>query len=110
MIQLVPDIRIHLALEPTDMRKSIDSLSSLAESIFEMDPTSGHLFLFVSRDRRKVKCLYWNVNGYALWYKRLERGRFSMPAVREGKCELPSRLLAQLTGGLSLDRYWKNIK
>jgi len=108
MMQLAHEVKIHLSLAPVDMRKSIDGLCGLAETVFEEDPMSGHLFLFVSRDRRKLKCLYWNVNGYALWYKRLDRGRFSMPAVREGKCVLPPRFLAQLTGGLSLDRYWKN--
>ena len=61
------------------MRKSIDALSVLVGPLFERDPLSGHLFVFISKHRTKVKILYWDRHGFALWYKRLERGRFPRP-------------------------------
>lgn len=58
------------------MRKSIDGLSYLVEPPLAQNPVSGNLFVFVGWDRSKVKCLYWVRTGFALWYKRLERGHF----------------------------------
>jgi transposase len=62
------------------MRKSIDTLSYLVEPLLAQKPASGNLFVFVGRDRTKVKCLYWDRTGFALWYKRLEHGHFPSPA------------------------------
>ncbi len=61
------------------MRKSIDGLSYLVEPLLAQNRVSGNLFVFVGRDRLKVKCLYWDRTGCALWYKRLDRGRFPSP-------------------------------
>ena len=62
------------------MRNGIDGLSYLVEPLLAQKPMSGHLFVFVGRDRRKVKILYWDRTGFALWHKRLERGKFPAPA------------------------------
>lgn len=62
------------------MRNGIDGLSYLVEPVLAQHPMSGHLFVFVSRDRHKVKILYWDRTGFALWYKRLERTQFPVPA------------------------------
>jgi transposase len=61
------------------MRNGIDGLSYLVEPLLAQQPMSGHLFVFVARDRRKVKILYWDRTGFALWHKRLERGKFPAP-------------------------------
>ena len=69
-------VRAYVCTEAVDMRKSIDGLSALVEPVFAADPFSGHWFVFLSKNRSKVKILYWDRHGFALWYKRLERGRY----------------------------------
>ena len=74
MLSWPPTVRIFLAAEPTDMRKGFDSLAHLVESSMALDPLSGHLFVFRSRRGDRIKVLWWDRDGYALWYKRLEKG------------------------------------
>src|SRR5437588_9617075 len=62
------------------MRKGFDSLACLVESSLALDPLSGHLFVFRSRRGDRVKVLWWDRDGYCLWYKRLEKGSFRFPA------------------------------
>jgi transposase len=69
-------VRIWLYTRPTDMRKSFDGLSVLVKEKLREDPLSGQLFVFVNRKRNYLKALYFDRSGYALWAKRLERGRF----------------------------------
>lgn len=69
-------VRAYVCAEAVDMRKSIDGLSAMVESVFAANPYSGHWFVFLSRSRAKVKILYWDRHGFALWYKRLESGRY----------------------------------
>jgi len=73
------DCRAYVCRDCVDMRNGIDGLSYLVEPLLSQQPMSGHLFVFVGRDRRKVKILYWDRTGFALWHKRLERGRFPAP-------------------------------
>ena len=80
MLNIASQAKVFLCLVPTDMRKSIDGLCGLASSLLEQDPLSGHLFVFVSKRRDRVKLLYWDATGYAVWYKRLEQGVFRLPA------------------------------
>lgn len=86
---LIPaTLRAYVCATPVDMRKSIDGLALLVQPLFELDALSGHLFVFLSRGRDKVKVLYWDRHGFALWYKRLERGRFALPGelAQRGLC------------------------
>ena len=80
MLSWPPTVRIFLAAEATDMRKGFDSLAHLVESSLTLDPMSGHLFVFRSRRGDRIKILYWDRDGLALWYKRLEKGSFRFPA------------------------------
>ena len=80
MLSWPPTVRIFLCSEPTDMRKGFDSLAHLIESALALDPLSGHLYVFRSRRGDRIKILYWDRDGYAMWYKRLERGTFRFPA------------------------------
>lgn len=110
MLTLSPSIRLYLSLAPADMRRSVDGLSALVRSACGEEPLSGHLFLFRNRRGDRLKALWWDRNGYALWYKRLERGRFSFPPVSEGRVVISPETFQLLVGGLSLERLWKSDK
>ena len=81
MLSWPPTVRIFLCSGATDMRKGFDSLAHLVESSLTLDPLSGHLFVFRSRRGDRMKILWWDRDGYCLWYKRLERGSFRFSAV-----------------------------
>lgn len=72
-------VKIWLCLEPADMRRGFDGLSRMTEETIGEDPLSGHLFVFRNRRRDRIKTLYWDRDGLALWYKRLESGTFAFP-------------------------------
>jgi transposase len=80
MLSWPPTVRIFLGAEPTDMRKGFDGLAEMVRSALGLDPLSGHLFVFRNRRGDRVKILYWDRDGLAYWYKRLERGTFRFPA------------------------------
>jgi len=84
----------------------MDGLSAMVQSEMDDNPLSGHLFLFRNRRGDRIKVLSWDRNGYALWYKRLERGRFSFPRESSGKIAISEPEFQLLIGGLSLERVW----
>ena len=71
--------QVYLCREYIDMRKSINGLSLLVESHLAQDPFAHQLFVFCNKKRDKIKMLYWERNGFVLWYKRLEKQRFKWP-------------------------------
>jgi transposase len=97
-------VRVYLAVGPTDMRKGFDTLAALVKEVLRHDPLSGHLFLFISRRRDRLKMLYWDGDGFAIWYKRLEAGTFRVPAVNPERrsVELRASELAMLLEGIDL--------
>ena len=80
MLSLSPPGRVFLCTLPTDMRKSFDGLVGLVQEYLDQDPLSGDLFVFRSKRGDRVKLLYWDSDGLAIWYKRLEEGTFTLPA------------------------------
>jgi transposase len=75
---------VYLCIEPVDFRKAIQGLSLLVEQALELNPFEATLFVFINRRRDKIKILYWEKNGFCLWYKRLEKQRFKWPVNHPG--------------------------
>ncbi|NTZ20725.1 transposase [Paenibacillus sp. JMULE4] len=97
--------RVYLACGSTDLRKSIDGLAILVKEGFDQDPFSPALFVFCNRERDKVKILYWDHNGFWLYYRRLERGRFQWPTeTTASTMTVTRRELRWLLDGLSLEQ------
>ena len=98
------DVRIFVCLTPIRMQFSFDTLMGLAQETFNQDPLSGHLFLFFNRKRDRMKILFWDVDGFCIWYKRLEVGAFQLPAATGGKqgLELNCSQLHRILSGLDL--------
>ncbi|MFX4303375.1 IS66 family insertion sequence element accessory protein TnpB [Alicyclobacillus tolerans] len=104
-IDTAPELRVYLACGSTDLRKSIDGLAVLVQESFQLDPFSPAVFAFCNRERDKLKLLYWEHNGFWLFYRRLERGRFEWPGARDCKTLLITRReLNWLLDGLPLNQ------
>ena len=86
MLSLPPSVRSYFATQPVDGRKGPDSLMVLVREVFRHDPLSGHLFIFFSRRCDRVRVVYWDRNGFAMWTKRLEKGRFKPSFSPMGVC------------------------
>jgi len=76
MLTLPPSVKVFAATQAVDGRKGVDSLAAIVRSALAQDPLSGHLFVFFSRRFDRVRVVYWDRNGFAMWTKRLERGRY----------------------------------
>jgi len=99
MLSISGSSRIFLFMQPTDMRKSFRGLSALIYR-YRGRPEDGAYYVFVNRVRTHVKVLYWDGDGLAIWYKRLEKGRFVMPRADGERVELSRRRLAMLLEGI----------
>ena len=100
MLTLHPSVRIFVCTAPADMRRGFDGLAQMAQDIVRQDPLSGHLFVFLNRRRDRVKILYWDRDGYAVWAKRLEAGTFRLPEATGPQLEVRPAELAMLLGGI----------
>lgn len=104
MMFIPTQTKVYLALGSTDMRKAINGLSIFVEDKLEMDPFSGHLFVFCNKRRNMIKILYWDRNGFCLWHKRLEKHRFIWPKDFDDVIEIDHRHLGWLLEGLDMGR------
>ena len=102
MLTLPPSVRIFIATEPTDMRRSFDTLAAMTRQVLKQDPLSGHLFVFRGRRGDRTKILFWDRSGFVLWYKRLEKGTFRFPQSATGSVEVEAADLALLFEGIDL--------
>ena len=104
MLALSSSVKVYFAAGNTDLRRSIDGLSLLVERQMELDPLSGHLFVFCNRRRTIVKVLYWDRNGFCLWQKRLEKDCFRWPKEEDSVVEVSARELMWFLEGLQLSQ------
>ena len=102
MLRLPVSVRVFVCLAPVDMRRSFDGLAAVAEQVVRQDPLSGHLFVFRGRRGDRVKILYWDRDGWALWYKRLERGCFRFPVAASDATEVSAADLGLILEGIDL--------
>ena len=96
--------RVFLACGKTDVRKSINGLSALVNGSFNLDPFDGALFVFCNRNRNRIKILEWDGDGFWLYFKRLEKGRFRWPEPgEEATMTLSGEELSILLGGAKVE-------
>jgi transposase len=106
VIHLPASVRVYLCTSPCDMRRSFDGLHALVNGRMQMDAFAGHLFVFANRRRDRVKILYWDRDGFAVWAKRLEQGTYAMPFEDSGEArrEITAQELGALLSGIDLSQ------
>jgi len=101
MLSFPSAVKIYLCSEPADMRRSFDGLAMMVKNIIRQDPLSGHIFVFSNRRSDRLKLLYWDRDGFAIWYKRLEKGIFSLPKSDESNL-IDHRQLSMMLEGIDI--------
>jgi transposase len=96
VLTLPPSVRVFVATQPVDGRKGVDSLAAIVRSALGQDPLSGHLYVFFSRRCDRVRVVYWDRNGFAMWTKRLECGRFHPTFSADGRLSASAIEAAEL--------------
>lgn len=106
MIHLPASVRVYLALAPCDMRRGFDGLHALVTETLQLDALAGHLFVFGNRRRDRMKILYWDRDGFAVWAKRLEQGTYALPFSEsaEVRREITAQELGALLSGIDLSQ------
>jgi transposase len=104
VIHLPASVRVYLCISPCDMRRSFDGLHALVTGTMKLDAFAGHLFVFANRRKDRVKILYWDRDGFAVWAKRLEEGTYAMPFGTEDEAqrEVTAQELGALLSGIDL--------
>jgi transposase len=104
MIHLPASVRVYLCLSPCDMRRSFDGLHALVRDHLRLDAFAGHLYLFANKRKDRLKILYWDRDGFAIWAKRLEQGRYTIPSGEPGspRFEITIEELGALLSGIDL--------
>jgi transposase len=97
-------VRVYLCLSSCDMRRSFDGLQALVRDHLQLDPFAGHLYLFANKRRDRLKILYWDRDGFAIWAKRLEAGAYAIPSGEPGsrRLEISVEELGALLSGINL--------
>jgi transposase len=102
MLNVSAATRVFVAVAPVDLRGSFNRLATIAQTVLQADPLSGHLFVFANRDRNRLKILFWDGSGLWVCAKRLERGRFSWPQGEGASVKLRGEELTALIAGLEV--------
>jgi transposase len=98
------NLQVWVATAPVDMRKSFDGLAEVVRSFLGHDPLSGSLFVFRNKRGHLVKVLWWDRDGLAIYYKRLERGEFRFPRTGKPVIEIDCEQLLRLLSGMNADK------
>jgi len=104
MIDVDLSTQVHLAIQPVDFRQSFDSLAAITQTVLKLDPLSGHLFVFHNKKHDRVKILYWQYNGFCLWYKRLEVGTYRFPKLDAETSTISREELGLLLQGIDISK------
>jgi len=107
-----PDLsRVRVMIRPgtTDMRKQINGLSAMVQNAMVEQPFSGDLYLFCGRDKTILKAVYWDRNGFCLWVKRLEKGRFPWPDGEDSARQLSREELGMLLDGIDFRKKFEKL-
>lgn len=104
MLRFDGSVRIWLCTEPTDMRKSYNGLSAMVKHHLKEGPLNGQLYVFINRRKTQMKILYFDVSGYAIWSKRLERGQFIAPHSSDSKQSISFAELQCLLEGIEMQK------
>lgn len=104
MLNLDQELRVYLCTTATDMRRSFDRLAEMAREHTGSSVIQGGIYVFFSRCRSRAKLLYWDGDGYALWYKRLKVGTFKIKLSESGHEEISGVDLKLLLSGIELSR------
>lgn len=105
MLTIPPRVKVFVCLQDTDMRRGFPGLSGEVKSTLAEDPLSGHLFLFRNRRRDRIKILFWDGDGYVIFYKQLARGSFEFPEANDPQAasvQIRASELAMLLDGIEL--------
>lgn len=103
MLRLAEGTKVYVAAERIDFRKAINGLAALVVEQFNTPVNDGSVYVFTSRDCSRVKCLFWDKNGFVLYQKRLERGRFKFEKSEEGLYVITHQQLDWLFAGLDFN-------
>jgi transposase len=107
MLGLSANLRYFLCCNTVDMRNGFDGLAGIVRNHLKRDPISGDVFIFINKKRTHIKLLYWDGDGFALFHKRLERGRYAFTADNATTKQLPREELLMLLEGLSFNEMSK---
>jgi transposase len=106
VLTLPPAVRIHLAVDPIDIRRSFDGLSTAVREVLKDDPFSGHVFIFRNKRSDMLKLIWWSTGGFTILYKRLERGTFHLLPREFGRADRAVKIdavdLAMMLDGVEL--------
>ena len=105
MLSVPPSVKIFLYGQAADLRRGYDGLASIVQDAMGEDPLSGALFIFVNKRGNRIKLLYWDRDGYAIWMKRLEIGNFQLPEPKDpdaAKIKLTASQLSLILEGIDL--------
>ncbi len=108
MLAVASNARIFFYQQALDMRKGLEGMSSIVEELFQCELTSGAYFVFVNKSKDKMKVLYWDNDGFAIWWKRLEKGSFRLLGI--DKAVIDRREFFMLLEGITPHRLQKRFR
>jgi transposase len=110
MIVDISKVKIFVKPGPTDFRKQINGLSIIVQEEMELDPLNGNLYVFCNKIRNRLKILYWDKTGFAMWLKRLEKGKFPWPRNIAEALEIDLDKMKMLLSGIDFWNAHKELK